>query len=410
MRIKTNINRWSTGLCVFVVAALLAGLPACGGSPKEAEKPTPAIDKEEEGKKAFTQAVAAEESGDMAAAEMHYIKASEMRPTHFETAERYVRFLIEKKREGVEAVKVAKAFLERAPDELSGYMLLADAQIAADDPDAAYQTLTDLIALDATAAAYAKRGKLQVRRGEYEPGVADIREAIKLDGANLDHQVALGDAMKEQGQLDEAAEVLQVVLKDDPEHIGALLSYGAVLRDQGDPDQAFELHQRAVELDGSDHRTHYELGISQFYLRKNEEAEASLQRATQLEPRDAQSWYVYGELLRNRQEYEQAADKYRKAREIDIDHDKASTKLALMLIYLATAEAYDEARTVLQARIEREPKDAAAHFLLGEVYEKQEQYAEALASYEAFIEIAERGDPDISQARRKVRQLKSKVR
>lgn len=385
--------------------ALGVAVPACGGSSQDVQEPEP-VDKEEEGKKALTQAIEAQEAGQPDAAAKHYERAVELRPEHFETAERYTRFLLAQQRPE-DAVSTARAFLDRSLNQLEAYHLLADAQLAAHDHAGAHETLSQLIELDdSDAAAHAKRGEVAIKQERFEEGIADIRKAVDMGQGNPDYRVTLGRALQDTGELDAAARELSEVLEEHPEHVGAHLALGAVLRAQGQRDQAFELHQKAVDLASQDPMAHYELAISQFYQGKNDDALASLQRATELGPDDAQIRYVHGEVLRNMKRFDQAAERYREALERDLDHDKAATKLGLMLINL---DRLDEADTVLQARIARHPEDATAHYMLGSVKEKQGKPAEALAAYEKFLELAEDGDPDAPEARKRVRQLKRQV-
>lgn len=407
MRKELSNSGWSA-VTLFVAALVLAVMAqACGGSSnKSATGPKPG-DVEEQATQALAQAIEAEAAGQADEAEAQYQRARELRPQHLETAERYTRFLIAQRRADA-AVTEAKEFLDQSLNELRGYHLLAEAQVAAGDHAGAYETLSELIELEGTdASAFAKRGEVAIKLKKVEEGLTDIRRAIDMSPDKPEYRVALGKALQESGSLDEAAKELADVVAKHPDHVGAHLAYGAVLRDRRQLDEAFEVHTKAVELAGEDPMAHYELGISQFYLGKSAEAETSLTRAMELGPDDAQIRYVYGEVLRNLKRYDESAQRYREALERDPDHDKAATKLGLVLTYL---DKMDEADTVLQARISRHPGDADAHYLLGTIYEKQEKYAEAVAAYDKFLESAAENHPEAEEARKRVRLLKRKLK
>jgi tetratricopeptide (TPR) repeat protein len=406
MRKEINTSGWRLPVLFLSVLILAVTVQACGGSSKDADEPKQEK-KEGDAKQALEQAIEAEKAGQVDAADEHYERARELRPQHLETAERYTRFLLAQKRPE-DAVRVAKEFLEGSMSELQAYYLLAEAQVANRDYPGAHETLSQLIELEANeAAAYARRGEIAIKQEKFEEGLTDIRKAVELSPQNPDHRVALGKALQDAGDLDAAAKELAAVLQEHPEHVGAHLVYGAVLRTQGKRDDAFELHKKAVELADGDPMAHYELGISQFYLGKNEDAQKSLQRAMDLDPDDAQIRYVYGEVLRNLKSYEEAAQRYREALERDPAHDKATTKLGLVLTFL---EKNDEAVTVLKARVAEHREDAEAHYLLGTIYEKQEKFTEAVEAYDAFLEVAAESDPNVAEARRKVRLLKRKLK
>lgn len=406
MRKEINTSGWRLPVLFLSVLLLAVTGQACGGSSKDAKEPKQEKT-EENAKQALEQAIEAEKAGQVDAAAEHYARARELRPQHLETAERYTRFLLSQRRTD-EAVRVAREFLEGSVSELQAYYLLAEAQVAHRDYPGAQETLSQLIELEGNeAAAYARRGEVLIKQEKFEEGLADIRKAVELSPQNPDHRVALAKALQEAGDLDAAAKELAAVLQEHPEHVGAHLVQGAVLRTQGKRDDAFAMHQKAVELDDDNPMAHYELGISQFYLGKNEDAQKSLQRAMDLDPNDAQIRYVYGEVLRNLKSYEEAAQRYREALERDPGHDKATTKLGLVLTFL---DKPDEAVTVLKARVTEHREDAEAHYLLGTIYEKQEKFAEAVEAYDAYLEVATDSDPNLAEARRKVRLLKRKLK
>lgn len=411
MRKEHSNSGWSAvilNLVAMVAAlALAVTVQACGGSSGKNANGPKAANAEEEATRALAQAIEADDAGQADVADEQYQRARELRPQHLETAERYTRFLIAQRRAD-DAVAEAKEFLDQALNELRGYHLLAEAQVAAGDLGGAHDTLSQLIDLEATdASAFARRGEVSIKQKNFEAGLADLRRAVDMSPDKAEFRVMLGKALQEAGDLDAAAKELAGTVEAHPDHVGAHLAYGAVLRAQGELDEAFALHQKAVDLAAQDPMAHYELGISQFYLGKSEEAEESLKRAADLGPGDAQIRYVYGEVLRNLKRYDESAQRYREALERDPDHDKAATKLGMVLTYL---EKMDEADTVLQARIARHPEDSEAHYLLGSVYEKQEKYAEAVAAYDKFLELAPANDPNGDEARKRVRLLKRKLK
>jgi protein O-GlcNAc transferase len=407
MRKALRNSGWRNASPILAALILAVTAQACGGPSNKRATGPKAGTVEEDATQSLAKAIEADKAGDVDVAQRQYQRARELRPQHLETAERFTRFLIAQRR-AEEAVAEAKEFLDESLNELRGYHLLAEAQVAAGDLAGAYDTLSQLIELEGTdAEAFARRGEIAIKQKKFEEGLVDIRRAIDMSPDKPEYRVMLGKALQEAGNLDEAAKELDALVKEQPEHVGAHLAYGAVLRSQRKLDEAFELHTKAVALAGEDPMAHYELGISQFYLGNSEEAEASLKRASELGPNDAQIRYVYGEVLRNLKRYDESAQRYREALERDPDHDKAATKLGMVLTYL---DKMDEADTVLQARITRHPEDTEAHFLLGTVYEKQEKYAEAVAAYDKFLELAPETDPNVKEARKRVQELKRKLK
>jgi tetratricopeptide (TPR) repeat protein len=399
----------SSNRALWLLLMLVAlALPACGGdSGKKTNKPQNAVDKAAAADDLLREAIAAEQAGQPNVAETKYKRALKLRPAHYETAERYTRFLIAQG-QARDAVQVANNYLTRSLNDLKGYHLAADAYIADKDWIKAYETITELIGLDeGDGRAWEKRGTIQVMREDYSDALENLRKAVSLDPDNADFYASLGSALQRAGKPAEAAIELRKAIKLDDGNARGHLILGVVLRAQGEYRDALKHHQRAGKLAPNDARVNFELGVSQNFNGDNSAAEISLKRATDLEPGDPLNWYALGEVLRNMQRYKEAVAPYRTALELDPGYAKAAEKLGVVLYY---AGELGEAEIMLTERVKNYPKEPYAYFNLGQVYAKQEKYALAVESFERFIALAPKEDGDVEVAKKKVRELKRKVR
>jgi superkiller protein 3 len=394
-------------LWIFLVLVALA-LAACGGdSGKKSSKPQSAVDKAAAADELLEEAIEAEKAGQPNVAEKKYKRALKLRPAHYETAERYTRFLIAQG-QAREAVRVSNNYLTRSLNDLKGYHLATDAYMADRDWIKAYETITELIGLDeGDGRAWEKRGTIQVMREDYSDAVENLRKAISLDPENADFYASLGSALQRAGKPAEAAIELRKAIKLDDGNARAHLILGVVLRADGDFRDALKHHQKAAKLAPNDARAHFELGVSQNFNGDNSAAEISLKRATELEPGDPLNWYALGEVLRNMQRYKEAVGPYRTSLELDPGYAKAAEKLGVVLFY---AGELGDAEIMLTERVKNYPKEPYAYFNLGQVYAKQEKYALAVESFERFIALAPKEDGDVGVAKKKIRELKRKVK
>ncbi len=415
---------WNLGGAVFAIALCVT---ACGGPPQPVAEPEPAFDPEAEGASALSSAVAAQGAGQFSEADSQYQRALELRPAHFETVMQYSQFLLEQKRP-VDAVDLLGPLVTQHRDTagdgagndaggaadddsidiMAARHLLADAQVQAKDFEAADETLSAVIDVDGeSATAYGKRGAVRIEREQFSEAVADLRRAMELDPENSAYRIDLARALAGADQVSESIAELRGVMAHEPENPQAMVVLGTVLRSQGDRKAALDYHSKAVELAPDDAAAHFELGVSQNYMRRNQEAEASIKRATELGPDNALYWYAYGEVLRAQQRFEEAITPYRQALSLDPGHEKAPNKLGMVLLY---AEKYAEAEEVLLARVERASEDPDPYFTLGEVYDKQDKFREAVDAYQKFVELVPRNHPNANKARQRVRVLKRKIR
>jgi cytochrome c-type biogenesis protein CcmH/NrfG len=208
-------------------------------------------------------------------------------------------------------------------------------------------------------------------------------------------------------QLDEAALHLRGALQIDDNHGRAHVLLGIVLREQYDIQAALSHHLKAVRAAPDYARAHFELGITQNLAGDNLGAEVSLQTAVELEPNKALNWYAYGEILRMLKKWEAAVAAYERTLQLDPEHLKAPGKLGTVLYY---ADRIDDAEVVLTAAIRRQLDDPYLYLNLGLVYEKGGKLRLAVEALEKFVEVAPKNDGDVPVIRRRIRDLRRKIR
>lgn len=137
---------------------------------------------------------------------------------------------------------------------------------------------------------------------------------------------------------------------------------------------------------------HRQLGFSLARGRQWGQAMAALENAQRLEGGSAASYVNIGTLLELQEEFDAAADQYRKAIGIDPFHREAHWNLALLL---EKRESFDEAEALFRKVLDGHPTSAPAHSRLAEFLDRRDHLTDAIEEYRRALEIR----PDLLEVR-----------
>jgi tetratricopeptide (TPR) repeat protein len=116
-----------------------------------------------------------------------------------------------------------------------------------------------------------------------------------------------------QGQLEQAHQLYQRVLKKQPAHFDALHSSGVLAAQNKDPYLALELFKKAIELNPNAATAHLNQGLALKMLGRLEEAIASFDRAIFIKPDYAEAHCTRGLVLHLLNRLQEAVESYDKA-------------------------------------------------------------------------------------------------
>lgn len=273
-------------------------------------------------------------------------------------------------------------------------------------------------------------GSWHLQRGEFELAETHLRAAIaRLTERNanpLDGEAhyQLGILLRHQGRDDEAFAALHKAAWNQPWQAAALLALAEIDCARGDWEPALDRLDRCLRLDGDNLRAR---GLGVVVLRRlgrEDEAEALVEESLRLDPLDWWMRYLAGKPL-------DCDDEVR--RDLAIDCARAGlyseavavlstargepagtlpmigyqlaqlcerlggareAKAAATAAKSASADYCFPARlediAILTAAIARDPKDARAHFYLGNLYYDRRRHEDAIAHWQASVGI----DPD----------------
>jgi len=139
--------------------------------------------------------------------------------------------------------------------------------------------------------------------------------------------------LRYQENFKEALEILEDLYKNNSDSLQVkkylletLLAYGGYLNDDFtlEYEKARDMFKRIIEIDPSNYRAYYNLGIANFNLSKIEEAKECYEEAIKIKPDYKHCLYNIGLVYENEGAFQEALNYYEKALEIDPKYPYAS--------------------------------------------------------------------------------------
>ena len=244
--------------------------------------------------------------------------------------------------------------------------------------------------------------------GPMDRRIATLETAVREHPDSASARADLGALYFSDGRYDESIKQYRVALELDEENEAYLVGLGRALLDSGDHRGAAEMFQKAVDLSAGAEMTsdvletaHYYLGSISLTEMKPKEAIAHLEQALDVEPTDADAWYLMGVASIEAGDIDKAIESLARAVLFVPNYTEAYEKLATAYEAkgLAAEEQYargmvaysqgnyEEAVRELEAALEDSPEFAAAYLGLGLARESLSQREAAVAAYGRALEL-----------------------
>lgn len=234
-------------------------------------------------------------------------------------------------------------------------------------------------------------GLIALHVGDHTAAVAYIGRAIALDGTKAPFHSNLGNVLKAQGKLDEAALAYHHALELQPDYVPAHYNLGIVYQDQGKLDVAVSRFRRALELNPDHVDAYNNLGNVLNERGKLNEAITCYRRGLDLQPNHARTWCNLGSALNAQGKLDEAINCCRKAIELDPEFVEAHCNLGNAFI---EQNKFGEAAESLRRALKFNPDYVKAHQLFGNLFVRQGKLDEAESSYWQVLKLA----PDNAEA------------
>jgi protein O-GlcNAc transferase len=235
-------------------------------------------------------------------------------------------------------------------------------------------------------------GVLAHQIGRHDVAVDLIGRAIAQNGRVPAFHNNLGNALKAQGKLQEAAASYAGALVHKPNHVGALFNLGLVLQMQGKLEEAVASYQRALSYKPDYVEALGNLGNALQAQGKLEEAVGCYGRALRYRPDYAEVHSNLGNVLMAQGNYAEAQASHERALTRKPDYAEAHNNLGLVLLAQGDVAA---AVACYRRALSHNTAYAEAHINLGNALRELGQSAEAAACYQRALVL----DRDNANAR-----------
>ena len=201
----------------------------------------------------------------------------------------------------------------------------------------------------------------------------------------------MGDALKEQGKLEEAIEAYNKALAIKPDYAEAYNNMGITLKDQGKLEEAIEAYNKALAIKPDYAEAYNNMGNALKEQGKLEEAIEAYNKALAIKPDYAEAYYNMGYALQEQGKLEEAIEAYNKALAIKPDYAEAYNNMGNALQEQGkleeAIEAYNKALAI-------KPDYAEAYNNMGVTLQEQGKLEEAIEAYNKALAIK----PDYAEA------------
>jgi predicted O-linked N-acetylglucosamine transferase (SPINDLY family) len=193
-----------------------------------------------------------------------------------------------------------------------------------------------------------------------------------------------GNALEDQGLLEEALEHYEAAIRLAPHLARAHLNRGNVTLKKGDPEGAVAAYATALLQDPGYAAAHYNIGNAHGKCGRREAAVNSYRRAIELKPEFADAEVALACVLEDLGQLEAAVASYSRALEIRPDYAEVHCNLGNAF---RTLGRFDAAMASYRRAVELKPDFVVAHSQLGAVLQKLGKFDDAVACYQRALEL-----------------------
>jgi tetratricopeptide (TPR) repeat protein len=213
---------------------------------------------------------------------------------------------------------------------------------------------------------------------------AAYEQAILLRPGSLRALLSLEEALKEEGQLSNGAELLARALRLNPSDARAWYQSGTLAVALGHADDAIAKLQKAAALDPDLPGEYTSLAAVLMGVRRNDQAEAAVRQALLIDPYDASAWDLSGRLLAGEARLPEALFDFARANRY---RPNFAPHLYDYALALASAGKSLEAQASVEDALRADPKLAEAHELFGRLLAGQRRLQEAASEYREALRL-----------------------
>jgi len=209
------------------------------------------------------------------------------------------------------AKQLADAALALAPDSPDAHEVMGDLFVDASEPEAAEDEFRKALLGDDSASLRTKLAEALRLQGDFDEAITELRAAIKLEPRSARAYSGLGLALRAQRNLPESTAAYQEAIRLDPDLIDAHNGLAVVLANQGKLDDAVAEFREIIRVDPDSAIGHYNLAYALADLDRDVESAAALREVVRINPNHYNARFNLGELFRLEGKYDESVKQFR---------------------------------------------------------------------------------------------------
>jgi tetratricopeptide (TPR) repeat protein len=214
--------------------------------------------------------------------------------------------------EGRERAKqLADAAVALAPDSPDAREVMGDLFIDASDPESAEDEFRKALIGENSAALRTKLAEALRLQGDFDEAITELRDAIKLEPGFARAHSGLGLALRALRNLPESTAAYEEAIRLDPDLIDAHNGLAVVLANQGKLNEAVAQFREIVRVDPDSAIGYYNLSYALADLDRDVESATALREVVRINPNHYNARFNLGELFRLEGKYDESVKQFR---------------------------------------------------------------------------------------------------
>jgi tetratricopeptide (TPR) repeat protein len=285
-----------------------------------------------------------------------------------------------------EAVVLLEAWYAQEPWNSEVLMRLAVVHWLAGQPARTLRALDELLTLEPeNAEAMARRAQALLMLGKREDAEDSLRKAEALDPNTPGVLLNRGLLQELQGEYEQAIASMTAYLEIMPQDHLALARRSHLHRQIGNYPQSLTDALAAVALQPDDPETHYAEALAYVTLEQGDEALEACDRCLHLQPAFFPALRLKIDLLADLARIPEAEAALTLLEQVD---PQAAQTILLQSRLAAERGQFERALALINQYLEDNPDEPYGYYRRGMVYFKHEDFAQALADFRAYAELA----------------------
>jgi tetratricopeptide (TPR) repeat protein len=270
----------------------------------------------------------------------------------------------------------------------------------AEAPQTAKARLQEALRLDPSLwEAWHNLGVIAYDVGSDDEAITAFGKALDGNPRHLPSRLGRAEAARRAGRQKDARADYEAVLQDleddDPLRRDASARLASLLRDQGQYDDAIEVLRTTLRLTGANARLYAELGQIYIGQKRLELAQLVLAKALELDAKDPGVYNALAVLALRQGKAQEAFERFDRAVSLDANYVDARLNKAAVLL---DAGDYARAKVELTAALDKRPDDLAAQVSLGVALRGLKDFAQARKVWERVAKASGQRDTEHADA------------